>query len=267
LDLTQYGGTEIPDLSSYWAPALKSTNLSPMPWISPDKVLVYYRNAGVDPDTIRPFLQAFSFRAGDPDATLSSPQPARVLDWSCVAPKPDGALSVVNSQSTIPLTCPKWRGPGMTNPYSLRLHVYFPNCIKFSTAVTVHGQWQPVDYAYAADIVSPPGVYTKYCADAGYDAVPQVQVGVRWLLTAGTGITTKVGDPSKWDLSSLKVASDDSAGQDDGVSAHADFMSGWSTAQLDTLMKTCFWSGTHTPAGTGPRNCGTIRADDPDNEY
>lgn len=68
----------------------------------------------------------------------------------------------------------------------------------------------------------------------------------------GFPLTAAPRNPTSWDLTSLKLDSDH-AGQDDGISAHADFMSGWSDEQLDTLMEECYWR-----AGPGPQNCGTI---------
>jgi hypothetical protein len=80
-----------------------------------------------------------------------------------------------------------------------------------------------------------------------------VQVGFRWDLTTGHGITN---DGTNWDLTSLKLASDQGSRQDDGVTAHMDFMSGWSTAELTRLMNTCFYSN----AGNG-MHCGAIGGD------
>src|SRR5690606_4853389 len=94
-------------------------------------------------------------------------------------------------------------------------------------------------------------------------AIPQIQVGFRWHLNPAMGIVTDPANNTQWDLSSLMVASDMTASQHHGVSAHADFMSGWSDDVLQDLMKTCYWSPSHNPAGTGPRHCGAIGGDDP----
>jgi hypothetical protein len=84
-------------------------------------------------------------------------------------------------------------------------------------------------------------------------------VGYRWPLTSSSGITTGVGTTAAWDLTSLKIASDHlSNNQAHGVSGHIDFMSGWSDAALLDLMKTCFWSENHVPAGIGPNQCGAV---------
>ncbi|MGI8680785.1 MAG: hypothetical protein ACR2JO_01360 [Mycobacteriales bacterium] len=121
---------------------------------------------------------------------------------------------------------------------------------------TSNGQWKPVNPEYSADIGGV-GRYTHGCTTPLYTPIPQVQVGFRWALRPGMGVTDAAGDPTSWNLSSLRLASD-AAGQPGGITAHMDFMSGWSTAQLTTLMKACYWDGQHTPPGAGPTNCGTI---------
>lgn len=248
-----------------WVPSLRSTNLSvfPRPWIDPETVLIYYRNAGVDPDTVNPFDQRFSYRAGDPTATLTDQQGPREMDWSCVANQIEGAgPNEVEFGQTIPESCPVWHGdasdPDNRSPYMVRLVVYFPNCVKDHTIE--NGQWKPTAPEYAVNIPNPdpetPEI-TKYCATTGYEPIPQVQIGFRWPLDLDSGITKVQNDSTRWDLTSLRLSSDDPlADQDDGVTGHIDFMSGWSTNQLADLMATCY---TDESLGA-PRNCGAVHA-------
>jgi hypothetical protein len=262
-DLTQFGGDPVPDLSSYWAPALRSITLTPTEWIEPAAVLVYYRNAGVDPNTIVPFDEDFSYRAGNPSATLSNPQSDSVMQWSCVAHQVEGVDNEINFGVTIPATCPKYLGdPEDDNPYMLRLVVFFPNCINFGDVTEENGQWKPNDAEYAVDIddPDPEEQFTKHCSSEGYNPIPQVQIGYRWPLEAGSGIPTDPANNTQWDLSTLRLASDMGASMDQlhGVTGHIDFMSGWSTTQLTELMKTCYWDSSHGGYSGSPRHCGAI---------
>lgn len=56
-------------------------------------------------------------------------------------------------------------------------------------------------------------------------------------------------------MTSLKLSSDAMNGVDDGASAHADFMSGWTTAEIQGLLEDCYYSATSDPANPSPRNC------------
>lgn len=262
------------DKSQYWAPALRAITVTPKDWIDPEVVLIYYRNAGVDPNTIQPFDQDLTIRAGDPAAT--DPQNPWEVEWSCVAP--DGADrsagNEVNFNQRIPNWCPKTfdddEDPLTPEvPFYLRLVVYFPNCIDFGRVTERNEQWLPDEPKYA-EVVG--GAEFKQCpVRTGWtcEPVPQVQIGYRWPMEEIAGIVTRVGHPNHWDLSALKLASD-GAGQTRGVSAHADFMSGWSDADLDVLMRTCFWDADHyvgdpdPPSTYGPRRCGAIGNEAPD---
>lgn len=244
-----------PDKSQYWAPSLYSTN-KPAVWARPSSVLIYYRDANVAPDSIVPFDRNYSIRAGKSDATVD--QPADRIRWSCVAAKHQGGSpNEIKFGATIPGTCSKYLDGDTTNPFFLRLVVYFPNCVNFDDVDTSNGQWKPRNPGYAIDNGGLDKKYTHVCTDPLYTPIPQVQVGFRWALKAGLGITDAPGDPTSWDLSSLGISSD-AAGQPGGITAHIDFMSGWTTTQLATLMKACFWTGAHLPPGVGPTNCGTI---------
>lgn len=256
----------IPDKSSYWTPALTSTNIIPKEWTDPLAILIYYRNAGVDPDTIHAFPQDLAIVAGDAGATLTNKQSRVVMDWSCVAPQVGGGVSnEVEFNKVIPASCPK----ELVNPtdptdrsyFRLRLVVYFPNCVNEEAYYRDHFMTKILDedVSYAEDISSPPGEWTKECKVEGEVPIPQVQVGFRWELNTQMGVKSLLGDSSKWDLTSLKISSDNGADQEDGVSAHTDFMSGWSTSEIDTLMKTCFWSA--AKGGIGPNKCGAIAED------
>lgn len=256
------GWGAMPDKALYWMPALKSTNLPAPGWVNPEDVLVYYRNAGVDPDDIVPFDQDYSFRAGDPNAT--DEQESVTMEWSCVANRDDDDAddNEVNFGPVIPPNCPMYFDEAQQRPYQLRLVVYFPNCVHFPSATRPNGQWVPTKWKYATFEQGEPGEpYNWACVDEpglDYDAIPQVQIGFRWPLGLARGVVPDTSLPSQWDLSSLRVASD-ATGQPGGITGHADFMSGWSTAQLSKLVKTCFW-GEERPveAGYGPQNCGAI---------
>jgi hypothetical protein len=189
-----------------------------------------------------------------------------IMDWSCVANRVDDLENEVNIGPQIPETCPKYFEGDEENPYMLRLVVYFPNCVDLSEFDIVNGQWRPRNSTYAVKIDDPSHElrFGWRCADPGYVPIPQVQIGVRWPLNAADGIVTDPEDNTQWDLTSLKLTSDMMIGQDDGISGHADFMSGWSDEQLLELMKTCYWDEDHGGYHGSPRNCGAIGDDDTD---
>jgi hypothetical protein len=256
------------DLSSYWVPAVYSDNLTPSPcspacWVTPEVILTYYRNAEIDPNSMRPFPQEFSMRAGIPMS--EEVQSSEILDWSCVADKDfetPGHPNEVNFGQVMPDHCPKFldqqTGAGHPNPDSafyLRLVVYFPDCVNFDSADTPNGQWVPQDFHYGVTAVT--GSYPKVCGEDGEDPMPQVQIGYRWPLNSSIGITTDPSDSTLWDLTSLHSSSDMEEGGR-GQGAHADFMSGWSDAQIEGLMEQCFFSGNPY---TGPQKCGAIHGD------
>jgi hypothetical protein len=262
----------IHDKSSYWVPALYSTNPSTTVWADPSDILVYYGSAGVDPNTVEAFPQNFTFRAGDPTATLDDPQDTDRVKWSCVAAAPRGVTNEVNKGPTIPHTCPKTltyehNGQTVTRPFMLRLIVQFPSCINLNLGSVENGQWNPDDregigWAYPEANLDEEAEYPLHCADPDMTPIPRVKIGYRWPLSSSIGITTYMVTPNTWDLTSLKVASDMLNMQNDGVSAHADFMSGWSTGQLEDLMENCYWDEHHGGTVGAPRNCGFISTGD-----
>jgi uncharacterized protein DUF1996 len=249
-------GVRLPDKSEYWVPSLYA-DAGPTPdndGITPNTVLVYYRNADVDPATIQAFPHQLSFIAGDSHATED--QPTTVVDWSCVAKKRhDGIVREVNFGTEIPETCPMLDADG--DPYVLRLVVYFPNCISLTDDVDSNtDQYNPNVAGYAIDDGTISGDYPAHCVDPKTAPIPQVQVGFRWPLNAAEGLNPDPTDPTLWDLRPMHLASDnmplDGGGTsgDHGMTAHMDFMSGWSESEIATLLANCYY-------GT-PHNCGTI---------
>lgn len=260
----------VPDLSSYWAPTLFSTNLPTVEPIAPAYVLAYYRNSGIDPDKMEAFPENYSTVAGDKTATLDKPQATDHVEWSCVAHDDPAGPNEINFGATIPASCPRYLG-SPDNPFYLRLVVYFPDCVDMEHVILRNGQWVSDYQEYQEELPAPEqdadhGI-THHCAPAEgrtVTPIPQVQVGFRWPLTAAEGLTSTPGVSSAWDLTSLKVSSDDvTHNQAHGVSAHIDFMSGWSDAALSKLMHTCFWSSAHHTGGVadpgiGPNHCGYV---------
>lgn len=167
------------DLSSYWTPALRTLSVTPRDWFEPATALVYYRNVGVDPNTIRAFNRNFSIRAGNLDE-------AGHIAWACVAGKVQGVENELPPEETIPDRCPKYLEGDTDNPYSLRLVVYFPNCINFADVVvdTEKDQWKPNNPMYAEE-TAVEGVWE--CSDPRYDPIPQVQIGFPVGVGAGHG--------------------------------------------------------------------------------
>ena len=244
----------ITDDSAYWVPSLFAADLTPNPnGIKPNGGLIYYRNAGVDPQSIHAFPHQLVMIAGDAAATHD--QPDEQVVWSCVSPRHDSDQHELNFSPEIPQTCPMQNAHG--DPYTLRLVVYFPNCINKNGSVDPHtGQYKPDTKHYATIDHSIPGEeYPAHCTTPGEYPIPQLQVGFRWPLNAAEGLNPDPTDSALWNLRPMRLASDnmplDGGGQSGihGMPAHVDFMSGWTQHDLDYLVDNCF---------TPPHNCGII---------
>lgn len=230
----------IPDNSAYWFPALYPTNAKTTP-IRPFYQLSYYRNAAIDPKTIQPFPQDLSMIAGDSRALL--PQQSHVA-WSCVASSTDKTPDL----ATISPTCPVQNLAVPAKAYILRLIVTFPNCLGAGGALP---NFTPA-MTYSIDNPAYPNTskWPKICP-GGYTPIPQIEIGARWpmiLFPSAAG---------RYDLSQATLASDLVTNPDgsitgaSGTTAHADFMSGWTTAQIQDLITNCYYV-------TPPINCGAF---------
>jgi hypothetical protein len=241
----------ITDDSAYWVPSLFTATAIPNPYgIKPNGGLIYYRNSNVDPTTIQPFPHKLVMIAGDAKAT--EVQSDEVVVWSCVSPRHGSDQHELNFQATIPDTCPMVNAHG--DPYTLRLVVYFPNCISEQGDLE-HGQFKPDTKHYASKDASIPGDYKYHCTTPGEYPIPQLQVGFRWPLNSAEGLQPDSADPTSWNLRPMRIASDNLVldgglhSGTHGMTAHVDFMSGWTQPDLNYLVDHCF----HTP-----QNCGII---------
>lgn len=233
------GTTTLADKSSYWVPALYPTkDKAAGTEIKPDLALIYYRNEGVDPLAIQPFPEDLSFVGGS--SMARSRQDKTVIQWSCVGKKLDGQADQVGFGSTIPPSCPVL-GADFINPYQLRLAVFFPNCLFVSA-----DQTNDTDRtAYAQPLDRRTNKIKRTCTTygAGWIAIPQVQIGARWPITSAPVIL--VNGVLSYDLSHFQLASDGvtvdgvTTGRN-GMTGHADFMSGWTQGDIDALVQACY---------------------------
>jgi hypothetical protein len=243
------------DKAAYWVPALyTSPGEQEIDRIQPEVMLVYYRNAGLDPELVQPFPQNLRMIAGNahPDEPTN---PGR-FEWSCVRDK-DYQLHEENFGQTIPETCRHevWSDPNEPDPrWSLRLRVYFPACWNGSDNYLDH----TAHMRDSLPIAFPPSsTIAQTCDGVGdpghlnWTPIPQLQVGVRWPLE-DQGLEID-GNHLVLDPLHLATYVDD---DDDvhGNTAHADFMSGWTNDDIEALIDKCY----HDESRGAPQNCGTI---------
>ncbi|MGI8576594.1 MAG: DUF1996 domain-containing protein [Nocardioidaceae bacterium] len=227
--------TQVPvqDNSAYWVPELLNTNVvkptQPHGYkeIKPAYALVYYRNELVDPTTIEAFPQNLSIVGGNSAAT--GHQGTTIIQWSCVA-----GQNYTTPQDTIPASCDDQRVNGVNvSPFYLRMVVQFPNCIIPQTTEDPPGLNEPTAQTYSS---GPTGSWQT--CPPGYTPIPTIQVGARWDLTKTDIIPTG----ATYDLSGLYLSSDlmiPSAQRVAGETAHADFMSGFTTTDIQNLVQYC----------------------------
>lgn len=233
------GTTTLLDKSAYWVPALYPTKSKAAGTeIKPDMALVYYRNEGVDPLEIQPFPEDLSFVAGNSGATQR--QDRSIVQWSCIGTKFAGEPDQIGFGTTIPASCPVLGANGI-DPYQLRMAVFFPNCF-FVSADQVNDTGNT---AYAQPLDHRTNKIKRTCTSygAGWIAIPQVQVGARWPTTGAPVIL--VDGVLSYDLSHFQLASDGVTSDGvttgrNGMTGHADFMSGWLQSDIDALVQACY---------------------------
>lgn len=246
------GSTDrIADGASYWVPALYSNmDMQPGDLMTPIGAHVYYRNGGVDPALVGNYPPDLEMIAGNSKAT--TPQLGTV-EWSCspgfVGSHP-GITHLPGEYSRgalIPDSCPLLDEYG--RPFQLKVTILFKNCLKVTPALPIGN-----DSALLSRPISGGGDDQDDYAvcPAGTRAIPRVEIVVRYQLSTAEGITN---DGTNWDLTSLMLASDGMNGAGmHGVTAHADFMNGWKTADTRTLVTDCF-------APPYPHSCGSSFGD------
>lgn len=256
----------IPDKSAYWVPELfrEKAKMNQMPV---DTALVYYRDEGLNPADVSAFPQDLVMVAGYPKAKDTDYRSPETVEWSCVSAK-TAQEHEEQFGTTIPDWCDKTNQAG--DDYYLRLIVYFPNCFVPAPDTNGNGQYDDNDShgRYVPQAVS----YAPGTAATGDNAlcpqgsvtIPQVQVGFRWKLK-NQSLPDYQNDIKKWDLTQLTLDSDDVNMGAEGVTgshgatAHADFMSGWATSGLLSLISVCFHGGANAP-----QKCGNIGDDEGD---
>jgi len=231
-----------------------------------------------DLDAIHPLPTNIEMMAGDPMNSGSSA--SEHIKYSCVDPNTPNETAVQNS---IPHYCPDYG----TNT-QLRMTVAFPNCMVEGYAgpdpehhSTVADQnWNNSDEIDPAnrdmDYNTLDGDQKATCSHSAFGdtrtwvAIPQVRIGVRWKISTAftkaldpTVGHTRCGTAFCYDLSNAYLSSDHQSmfGMPTsglhGVTGHADFINGWSEADLLTFMHMSYWHCHHTDAPNyGPRQIG-----------
>lgn len=254
------------DGSLYWFPALylNDTDRTNRREVTAAWAFAYYRNEDIDP---RQYAGTLNGMQPMPDwlsmvgkSGSTSGQGIGTVEWSCIqgTDKQGSLLSAYTDY--IPSSCTY---DTQDNYAYLRVVVKFPNCIKKSTPdYQAYHDYTP-DITYATANTTPGDPWPMACP-ADYYPIPQLGLGVRWRLDSGLFNCAPQQPPSTkvdCNFSTVQLASDppSARGIQRGVSAHADFMSGWRHDDMGYLMRKCFYAYTaNHPDPNQHINCGVV---------
>jgi hypothetical protein len=199
--------------TAYWTPAvIDGDGVTVMP----DEAIIYYKSGlGMKPGDIHVLPTGLRMVAGDRNANGKQPY----LTWSCLtsgftgAGVPDGA--------TIPAACQVGN--------IVRLTIIFPQCWdgKNLDAPDHHSHM-------AYPIYGSP----SRCPSSHPVALPEITEHFDYPVTPGA-------KPGTWRLSSDSYA----ASKPGGLSAHADWMMGWDTATIKSIVENCLNKGVDCGVG------------------
>jgi hypothetical protein len=194
------------DRAGYWVPTLYQHGRA----VTPLKAQIYYRTAGRDPRTIRPFPAGLMVIAGD--ARAQAPQERRIASWYC------GSGAGMRESTTVP-ACP----PGSR----LRLRVRFPDCWDGQRLDSTDHK-SHMAYSDRVPRRLRQGGAPRRCPASHPVAVPRLVLNVVYPVAGGSGITLASG-PS--------------------YTAHADFFNAWEQRALATLVRSCLNADRHCGSG------------------
>lgn len=248
----------IPDYSAYWLPAL---------YLSPDKtgrpahpqlLTAYWRSKvgggdnGFDPATVLPWPEDLAYVAGNGMATDVGQNPHTY--WSAISSGSTVGDHLDLIPDRIPVQFPDG-GKGI-----LRATIQFPSCYD-GAATAAESNWTPhLTYPIPAPAGS---LYSHACPDGSY-AIPEVDLVFRYdpALAGFPVVSDPAGD--YYDMTGATLASDNMTMEmpdgsqmttgGHGVTLHADLMTGFVQADVNTLIGT----GYRVDTG-GPRNLGVVR--------
>lgn len=218
----------IPDNSAYWYPALYTTRAK-RTGVNPFYLLSYYRNAFLDPQTIRPFPRDLAMVGGDSKATTR--QVSNVA-YVCIARSDQS-----RSRTTIPATCPIQNRDNPPVPYTLRATVAFPNCVRSDASLPNYTH--RMTYAVANPAFPANSVWPLICPGR-YSPIPQISIAARWPLTAFPVVNGRYDLTGATLSSDLMMMRDGTITGGHGTTLHADFMSGWTAPDIKSLVTNCF---------------------------
>ena len=238
------------DKSNYWAPALYHQNANgSFTKVEVDYVKAYYFFDPTD-DEIVPFPKGFRMISGNPftrspthlpyaDNIDPNAGPVQPISFTCPQSGDSNAwnstLSTATGQGP---TLPDQKCDGLYSP--LRYNVHFPSCIDTSLPYTQYQNnsvWASSAGASAAGKTNCP---------KGYTHVPHLFLEIYWNTMAFTDWTVGQGTQP------FVLAQGDPT----GYGLHADFVSGWDTDVLSSLIATCN-AGGH---GDGLDSCPNVAA-------
>ncbi|HEY0778816.1 MAG TPA: DUF1996 domain-containing protein, partial [Gemmatirosa sp.] len=200
---TCLGGTL--NRSAYWMPALVDPATSTAQ--VPDLAVIYYKSGyDMDPAAIQPFPQGLRIIAGNMHASSTSEQPYGV-SWGCVSANGNNATGNI---------------PGCAVGDAVRLTIIFPQCWD---GVHLDSPDHKSHMAYP-NYANTPGQST--CPADHPVPLPEITEHFDFPVMAGAV-------PTRWRLSSDMY----STSLPGGYSAHADWMLGWDTTTMRTVVTQC----------------------------
>lgn len=152
------------DRSAYWVPTLLYDGRP----VTPQGATIYYRDAGKDPATVRPFPAGLRVIAGDSKAT--GPQSLDIVSWGC------GSDSGIERQPAPPV-CPTGR--------SLVGTVRFPDCWD---GVNLDSGDHKSHMAYALKVRG-----GRACSGSHPVAVPKITFNIRYPVPGGPSVSLASG--------------------------------------------------------------------------
>jgi hypothetical protein len=188
--------------TAYWVPALFDSRTGQVQ--TPDEAVFYYKTGyNVDPKVVRPIPAGLRMIAGDKSATTAQPH----IDWEC-------RDHYIPNSAVVPTTCPVGD--------AVRLTIIFPQCWD---GVHLDSPDHKSHMTYPI-YRNPPQRST--CPSTHPVTLPEITEHFDYPVTSSSA-------PAYWRLSSDLY----STSLRGGLSAHADWMGGWDTATMNTIVTQC----------------------------
>lgn len=200
--------------SGYWVPSLYDAHGNRLRYVDP---LIYYKTGyHVDPEVIQSLPEGLQIIAGDAMAT--APQSVRVAKFRCASWTPTepqfsngDPLDHIN------------RFPDCAVGDMVEMRLLFPQCWDGINLTSTNLQ-SHMAYPNAAVAPTPS---TGACPASHPVALPEISYNFH------VRVTAESGSPTQWRFVT------DPSGAPGGTTFHGDWMNGWDTAIMDTIVKNC----------------------------